>query len=579
MRATTADRPPPVSGWWRRGWSLPLWVHTAALALVLLAALALSRPGVAFTSDEGAAILQARVLEDTGGWTYEDPLAEIDPEGEARPFLRGDLGTEGLAPYARHPLYPLVLAGADRAAGGTGMALTSVAGTLVASVAAALLGRRFGPSLDRWALWTCGLASPLFFDAYLVLGHTIAAAAAGLAVLAAVHALERDRGRGALRALVGLAVAVAVATAVRSEGAFVGPAVAVGTAAAWWRRAVPRSTALVVGVVALGATAVVALAERVALTAIVGDRLPTEADAAPASWLGGRLEGVVATWFDPSYGDDAAIVLVLTLGAVLVAFTALLARLAPGARTLLVVGSVAVVAAYAVRLALDPGAVPGLWIAFPVGWAAVWLLGRHLLATPSTRLVSVAAAAVVALVLLTQYARGGGLEWGGRYFAVALPLVVPPLVASMAEAGARLDDRTRRVLLGSAVVVSLLVAATALRTVRHVHDQTDAVLDSVASLAPSADRPAGLDRPVVVAWNRLLPQIAWRDFDDYAWVVPSRDLIPEYLDRLAGLGVDRVVLVTPDSTRDLPELPVWTVVGRAPPGQAQEVLLLQRRGE
>jgi hypothetical protein len=123
-----------------------------------------------------------------------------------------------------------------------------------------------------------------------------------------------------------------------------------------------------------------------------------------------------------------------------------------------------------------------------------------------------------------------------------------------------------------------VVSATALRTVRHVHDETDVVLGHIAALAPAAEPPAGMDRPVVVAWNRLLPQIAWRDFDDYDWVVPSRDRVPEYLGRLADEGATRLVFVTPDSTRDLPELPGWRVVGRAPSGAAQEVLVLELEG-
>ncbi len=565
----------------RRCWAAPLAAHVGALAVVLLVGLWLSAPGVAFTSDEGAALVQARVLDDTGDWIYRYPLAGIDAEDEARPFLRGDLGTEGLAPYARHPLYPLVLAGSDRVGGSTGIALTSVAGTLVAALCAGLIARRFGPSLDRWALWVCGVGSPLFFDAYLVLGHAPAAAAAGLAVLAAVKALERERTASAVWPLLGLALAVAVATALRTEGAFVGPAIALGVAVASWRRAVPVATAAAVAVIASASTAIVLVAERLALAAIIGSELPTVSEGDPSSWIGGRLEGLVATWLDPSYSDDRGILVVLSLAAIFVAFTAIVVRWAPSASRLVVTGAVAAVACYAARLFVDPpGAIPGLLVAFPVGWAGLWLLGRRAVATPVTRLVSVAAAAIVAAVALTQYARGGGLEWGGRYFAVALPLAVPPLVGALAHAGRRLDERTARVAVAAAVAATILVAALALRTLRFVHTETDAVLDAMAVAGATAEtgNPPELDRPVVVSWNRLLPQIAHRDFDDYEWVVPSRSLVPEYLDRLAGLGVERVVFVTPDSTRDLPELAGWRVVERGDPGLAQEVLVLEREG-
>jgi hypothetical protein len=586
MPATTADRSPPVSGSWRRGRDFPLWAHAVALALVLLAALALSRPGVAFTSDEGAAILQARVLEDSGDWIYEYPLAEIDPEGRARPFLRGDLGTKGLAPYARHPIYPLVLATADRVAGATGMALTSVAGTLVAALAAALLARRFGRGLDRWALWVCGVASPLFFDAFVILGHSLAAAAAGLAALAACVALERaaraaDGGpASALRAAalptLGLVMAVVAAAALRSEGAFVGPALALGVGAAWWRRTVPTAAAAVLALASVGATAVTVLAERVALRGIIGERLPTIAEASPSNWLAGRLEGIGATWFEASYGASRLASGVLVLATVAVALAAVVQRRRPDARSLVVGCLVAAAAGYAVRVVLGPPwHVPGLAIAFPVGWGALWLLTRDVLARPATRLVSVSAVVVVVGVVLTQYARGGGVEWGGRYFAVALPLAVPPLTAALAAVGRRADRRVARAGLVAGVVVSLFVAATALRALRLVHEQTDEVLDAMVVAAAEAGSAPGLERPVVVAWNPLLPQIAYRDFDDYEWVVPRRPEVAGYLDRLADEGVERVVLVTPDSRADLPGLPGWREVGRVP-GPVLQTIVLER---
>ena len=52
----------------RRLWRLPLVAHAAALFVLLLVVLPLSRPGTAAMSDEGAAILQARLLEHSGSW-------------------------------------------------------------------------------------------------------------------------------------------------------------------------------------------------------------------------------------------------------------------------------------------------------------------------------------------------------------------------------------------------------------------------------------------------------------------------------------------------------------------------------
>jgi len=573
------DRPVgTIAGVARRMWSAPLWTHAVVLAGVLILAVWAGRPGVAYTSDEGAALLQARLLDDTGGWAYAYPLASIDPEDRARPFVRGDAGTKALAPYAKHPFYPLVLLVADRAAGTTGMVLTSVAGTLVAAVASALLARRFAPVLDRVALWTCGVASPLLFDAGLILAHTLAAAAAGLAALAAARVLERDRPGITPGALAGLGSAVAVAVALRSEGMFVGPALAVGALAACWARPVGLRRAAAVAATAAGATLVAAVADRAAFRTIVGEPLVTVVDPTPSSWLAGRVQGIVATWFDPSYGDDPAIAVTLVLATVLVAAAAIVVRLRPGATVVVTGALVVATAAYLVRLALDPaGAIPGLAVAFPVAWAGVWLVHRHLLDGPVPRLVSVAAALVVAGVALTQYPRGGGVEWGGRYFAIALPLAVPPLLAALRAAGERLDRRAARAALAALVTSSLLVAGSAVRAQRQVHTDTRAVLDAMRAAAAVAGDAPGLGRPVVVSWNRLLPQIAYRDFDDYDWVVPEREHLVVSLERLAALGVTRVVLVTPDSTRDLPELAGWVAIDRPPLVAPLEVVVLERR--
>src|SRR5436309_3446270 len=112
----------------------PLWLHCAGLAVVLLVVLPFTKPGVAYTSDEGAAIVQARLIEDTGSWLQHDTLARFDPAAKARPFPHGDVGTKGRAPYVRHPFYPLVLAAVDEIAGTAGLYLLGVAGTVLAAL-------------------------------------------------------------------------------------------------------------------------------------------------------------------------------------------------------------------------------------------------------------------------------------------------------------------------------------------------------------------------------------------------------------------------------------------------------------
>ena len=107
----------------------------------------LTRPGLASTSDEGAAILQADLLEQ-GTWIFENPLPEVDPDGVLQPFPLGNSGTEGLAPFAKHPAYPELL----RVVGALGypwLVLVSIVGTVGAALAGAGLAERIRGGLAR----------------------------------------------------------------------------------------------------------------------------------------------------------------------------------------------------------------------------------------------------------------------------------------------------------------------------------------------------------------------------------------------------------------------------------------------
>lgn len=554
-----------------------MWAHALVLALVLLAGLVLSRPGTAYTSDEGAGVLQARLLDDTGSWRYEYPLDEIDDEGDVRPFVRGDVGEQGVAPYLKHPLYPLVLLVADRAGGAVGMVALSTAGTWLAAVAAALVARRLGPGLDRPALWVTGVASPLFFDGYLALAHTLAAAAAGFAVLAALATLHRSARWGV--PLAAVAVAVGLATALRTEGALLAAALALAALVVAATDPARRLRAGAVGAAAAVGGAVVLVGERLVRAAVLGDPVPPLVrDDAPSSWVAGRLEGVVATWLDPSYRDGGVGNLLLVAALLFVGAATLGYRSKRLSDTTVAALLVVATACYGARLVVGPaGAIPGLLVAFPLLVVAALLVDRRSFRGLDRQVLAVTAGALVAGVLVTQYARGGGVEWGGRYFAIALPLLVPLGSAIVADQRAAFADRPSlaRVAGATAVVSTVLLAGIGLHSLRHTHAETEAVAAALGRAARSAEPGARFDRPVVLAWNRLLPQILYPEFDEVDWVVPNRAGLVPAADRLLDAGVERVVLVTPDSVRDLDELTGWEVVAREAGPSSQEVVVLE----
>ncbi|OWY59728.1 hypothetical protein B7486_73010, partial [cyanobacterium TDX16] len=103
-----------------RAWAVPLRWHVGALALVLVLVGVALQPTGRLISDEGAAIAQARALADDGSWTIEHPLLAADPTGAAFPLEKATAGEdgEGYAPLAKHPAYPLLLAGQPFGVGG-----------------------------------------------------------------------------------------------------------------------------------------------------------------------------------------------------------------------------------------------------------------------------------------------------------------------------------------------------------------------------------------------------------------------------------------------------------------------------
>ncbi|MDP8938432.1 MAG: hypothetical protein M3O23_12020 [Actinomycetota bacterium] len=257
----------------RRAWRVPVRAHLAVLALVLIGLLPVVGTSGAFMPDEGAAVIQARSLARGDGWLVEHPVPEADPHRRYYPLALGEQGSRGIAPLGKHPLYPVLLAGAYRMGGIPAMFVLSLVGTVVAAGLAAVLARRLDAALARPAVWAVGLASPLVFDGYLLVAHTLGAAAAAAAVWAAVVAVER-RTPGAVLAVV---PAVAAAVLLRTEALLLVGALAVAA----------LTVAVTRGEVA--AAAVAAAATLAAGVAHVGER----------AWIGGIVGGDVGAPVPP----------------------------------------------------------------------------------------------------------------------------------------------------------------------------------------------------------------------------------------------------------------------------------------
>jgi hypothetical protein len=481
-----------------RCWSRSLRAHLAALAVVLLALTPWLGTSRLFSADEGALVAQAHQLSSGRGWYVDHPRPDLDDDGRFFPIHLSQIDVEGDrgAPFAKHPLYPVLLAPLDALGGKTAMVLVSLAGTLAAALVAALLARRLRPGLERPTLWVVGLASPLFLDGYVLVAHTIGAALAGLAVLLAI---EDHRN---WRRVAGIVVVLALAVAFRSEALLFGLALAAACGVlAWWRRY--RSLVWPALAALVGTIAGKALDQ--ALGALVCSAYATvNPTAGSSNFLGDRVFGAVVTWLLPSYDglglDDALLVGALVLGVA----TVVVARRRPedgaGIRLLALLGAACAVG----RVLVPATAVPGLLVAFPllaVGLAAV---GRPQLQSRTASVALVTCVIFAVAVLGTQYRSGGSGEWGGRYFALALPVIVPVVLAALADLGRRLDEATRRVTVGALLVASLAMTITAGDALYRHQWTSQGVVDAVeAAVAATPDA-------VVVATDGTTGRFGWR---------------------------------------------------------------------
>lgn len=510
----------------RRIWQLPVRAHVAALAVVLVALVPLIGTGSSFSADEGAAIVQARSLSRGDGWIVEHPVPEADPAGVAYPLELSQQGSKGTTPFAKHPVYALLLAGADRVAGTTGMVLLSVLGTVAAAALAALLAARIDPGLSRPTLWAAGVASPLLFDGYLVIAHSLGAACAAGAVLAAAVAIER-RSR-----VTALAVAPCVGAAVllRSEAVFLALGLAVAAAVVGARRG-NRVVALLVAAGSIPVAMITRVGERAWIAQIVGTGGGGTGAASPpaesTSFVADQWQAFVITWLRPSYGAAPVVelLLVLVLGALLLGAYAV-RRGRPGTGPIVVTAAACAVAA----MLLDPtNVVPGLLVACPLVLAGLALLGRAALTTTTARLAAITAGVFALCVLATQYSTGGSGEWGGRYFALALPVILPVLVLAIRQRGSKQ-------FIGALVVCSLALSVMSIGSLRSAHRFGSGLIAAI-------DRTAGPDRPVLVTTTPLMPRLAWPTFDRQRWLLSQPTEVAALVDRLGAAGIDRFTYV------------------------------------
>lgn len=504
---------------------LPWAIHLVWIGLVLVLATVFVGFSAFVYIDEAAIYAQVDLVED-GTWTVPRPLGATDVSQQWAPMNNSTVVGDEFAPFPNHPLHVVIAAAADRLGGSVGVRALSTFGVLAAAATAGVLASVVGRREAIAAAAITALASPLLFDAQLVVAHAIAAPlAGGLAVLAFARPATPLRVR-----LLGAGALAVVGSLLRSEFivyALAVAAVVVVTAAFRERRsAVAISATVVAG--SVGAY----LLEPVWISRLVGEGIePKVISASSQGGFTGRGESVLTVLIGTGSPRAVVLVLAVALSAVAVA----VARWRPTA-TPVAVGASLVGATMAVAQLFDPTVVPGVVWAFPLLTVAALSARRNQLARPLARALT-ACAVFAVVVLVLQYRAAGGFEWGWRYVHIALPVVA----AAMARPVLALLDTARtverRIVVAGVGVVALLVpVGGVLQQRRHV-EATQELLDAVDMALERTDAQ------LIVSTERLFGRYIWSQSISGRVVTTTRNDASGVLPAAEAAGYERILLV------------------------------------
>jgi hypothetical protein len=544
----------------RRG----LRLHAAALLLLLVGLVPLARWQEVFQADEAAALAQGDLLRDGDGWTAPNPSPTIDPELRALPLDNSDVYADGTwAPFAKHPAYAALVGASMLGLGGVGPILLSVLGTLVAAVAAGLLAERLRAGTGPLALWLVGVGSPLLFDSYLVIAHALGAGVAAVLGLGAIRGVAQGRAGAGL--LLGLVAGSVLLGLLRTEGLLLSLGLAAALGVEWLRSRPGPSLRL--GMAVGGGGLAGFLVDRRLGGLLIGEPVGSSGIGSTGGGQGlvqDRLEAARVSLVEPTFfsGPGRA---GLVLGTVLLLAVAVLARRAPTERALPIVAALGAVLVVT-RLASSDDPVPGLVVAFPllpVGLLS--LRGDDL--TPPARLLAVASGLFALGVAATQYAAGGGGGWGGRYFAIGLPLVVPVAAVGLRRLLDALPPRAGRVVAGSFAAATLALGLLAVTSLHQGRVATGDLVDEVVAASGPARAP-------VVTTVAALGRFGWEHSVADGWLSTTAEGLPALAARVREVS-DRAVLVTSEPEAEIPLLgPGWEAGSRVRVGRATTVVVL-----
>jgi len=551
-------------------------LHAAGALVVLIAVVAMLHGPTPVISDDGSVLAQAQLLSE--GRTGTDlPIPAADPSGEFPPLENSTVVDGRAYPYVKHLALPAAVAATTAVFGDVGGVLFSAVSVWLAALAAASLAWRLDRRLAPSTLWATALLTPLIFDANLVVSTGTASAALGFLVLAVVAFRDRP-GWMRIAVLVPLAFMV---PAWRTEGIFAIAAVAmlatlepivVATRSRSWGRmtVVAASAGIVVGLAGIAGYLVDLTAAGRAMSGTATKIVPSAANYDP---IAGRISSVWGSLLRPGHEVATSASMLVAVVAALVFIGAVASR--RGGPTRVVIGATIAAAAVAlVWLAQPPGLVTGLLPAVPLLFAGLLLLGRADLRRPVVGAALAVCAVTAVGVVATSYSAGGGAEWGGRYFHILVPLLVPASLLGLRTARDRLPGSDRIVATIAVVVVAVVPSMVALRAVHDLHGGSARTVEVVLGQIMEARRdmgslpggPAGDGGDIVVVSARpTFGRFAWDHLDGVRLLSASDpERIGDVIDGVAdGSEVQRVLVLAQDDEQPTGDsLGEWTVLHR-----------------
>lgn len=541
--------PTEPGSWWTgiRG-----FCAVAALLLVLLLGLIpVMNNGAVAAPDDGLYAAQAKLLTD-GTWSERRPAAAIDANGVNSTIGPSFVYKDRQIPYLRHPLFPTVLSWFYRVGGFDGLIAFSVLGVWLAAIAAGLMGRMLDHRYGMLALLLTGIASPLIFDAYLVSAHGMAAGLSGFVALGVAHLIDRRRAWHLAYALPCAVLLVAL----RTEGIIVLLATTAVVGLFAIRLRPFRIDRL--AIVTAGGVGVVSLLAYLAdsrwtqslkqATGSANQPLLREAisnrDPFGAAWI-----SLIRPWYGSTLNANSAVVFAVV--AILLAAATI--RIS-AARWLLPVSLLVLAAASLLYQQFgDDVLISGLISAFPVAIGGLILLRRqdltrHLI--PRHLLISMLA---IITITVTSYSNGGAIEWGGRFYHVIIPLLVPVAMVGLHHGYRKLPRWPARIAAGAVIVISVSLSLLALGYLHSARELSSRMLHGAIPFTHEQVRSSGTDarelRPLLIV-GMLYPDGTGRTFWDASGdidVISSSGVADLFtvIARARNAGYPSVSVITP----------------------------------